>query len=186
MRIVLILTTLLFAAICSAEVYKTVDKDGNIVYSDNPKSEKAEKIELRELNTVPSASPSYSPEYSDSAEPEQVRYQIDVISPRDNLIIPVGQRDLAIAVNLDQPLQAGHLLVYFMNGELIEETIMTNILVKDVARISHKITVEVIDENGQSLGISAPVTVTFMGPVNKKPASTKPTPKPTPKPAPKA
>lgn len=185
MRIVLIMTILLLASICSAEVYKTVDKDGNIVYSDSPKSDNAEKIELRELNTVPSASPSYSPDYSNSPEPEQIRYQIDIISPRDNLIIPVGQRDLAIAVALDQPLQAGHLLVYFMNGELVEETIMTNILVKDVARITHKITVEVMDENGQSLGMSTPVTVTFMGPANKKPASTKPTPKPAPKPAPK-
>jgi hypothetical protein len=185
MRTVLVLIIFMLASICSAEVYKTVDKDGNIVYSDNPKSDKAEKIELRELNTVPSASPSYSPDPSNSAEPQQIRYQIEVISPRDNVIIPVSQRDLAIAVNLDQPLQAGHLLVYFMNGELVEETIMTNILIKDVARMSHKITVEAIDENGQSLGISTPVTVTFMGPANKKPASTKPTPKPKPKPAPK-
>lgn len=182
MRVAIILMALLLANVCVAEVYKTKDKNGNVIYTDNPKSDDAEKIELRELNTVPSAPPTYTPEASNNT-PAAVSYHIDIISPRDNLIIPVGQRDLAIAVNLDQPLQAGHLLVYFMNGELVEETMMTNILVKDVARMSHKITVEVMDENGQSLGVSAPVTVTFMGPANKKPASPKPTPKPTPKPA---
>jgi hypothetical protein len=182
MRIAIILMALLLANVCAAEVYKTKDKNGNVIYTDNPKSDDAEKIELRELNTVPSAPPTYTSDISNTT-PAAINYQIDIISPRDNLIIPVGQRDLAIAVSLDQELQANHLLVYFLNGDLIEETRMTNILVKDVPRITHQITVEVIDENGQSLGTSSPVSVSFMGPANKKPASPKPKPKPVIKPA---
>lgn len=182
MRAVIILIALLLTNVSIAEVYKTTDKDGNVVYSDSPKSGNAEKVELREINTVPPSPSTYTPNYS-NAQPPSVNYQIDIISPRDNLIIPVGQRDLAIAVSLDQELQANHLLVYFLNGDLIEETRMTNILVKDVPRITHQITVEVIDENGQSLGTSSPVSVSFMGPANKKPASPKPKPKPVIKPA---
>lgn len=171
MRLVIALIALLLVSVCSAEVYKTVDKNGNIVYSDSPKSGKAEKVELRELNTVPSTpTTSNDPGYS-AAAPQQVSYQIDIISPRDNLIIPVGQRDLAIAVTLDQPLQAGHLLVYYMDGDMVEETMMTNILIKDVMRGLHKITVEAIDSSGQSLGMSAPVSVSLMRPITKKPAS---------------
>lgn len=182
MRVVLALIAVLLMNICAAEVYKTVDKDGNVVYSDSPKAGNAEKIELRELNTVPPAPTTYSSEYSESAPPELMSYQINIISPSNNLIIPIGQRDLAIAVSLDQPLQAGHLLVYYMDGDMIEETMMTNILIKEVMRGSHQITVEVMDESGQSLGISEPVTVNLMRPIIPKPASPKPTPKPTPKP----
>lgn len=184
MRVVLALIAVLLMNICVAEVYKTIDKDGNIVYSDNPKADNAEKIELRELNTVPAAPTNYSPSYSEGAPPQLMSYQVNIISPSNNLIIPVGQRDLAIAVSLDQPLQAGHLLVYFMDGDMIEETMMTNILIKEVMRGAHQITVEVMDESGQSLGMSEPVTVNLMRPIVTKPASPKPKPKPIPKPTP--
>jgi hypothetical protein len=179
MRVVLALITVLLMNICAAEVYKTVDKDGNVVYSDNPKADNAKKIELRELNTVPPApNIGYTPDYSKSAPPELMSYQVSIISPSNNLIIPVGQRDLAIAVSLDQPLQAGHLLVYYMDGDMVEETMMTNILIKEVMRGSHQITVEAINESGQSLGMSESVTVNLMRPIIPKPASPKPTPKP--------
>jgi hypothetical protein len=184
MRVLLALIAMLLMNICAAEVYKTVDKDGNVVYTDSPKSDNAEKIELRELNTVPPAPTTYSPDYSNSARPALMSYKIDIISPSNNLIIPVGQRDLAIAISLDQPLQAGHLLVYYMDGDMVEETMMTNILIKDVMRGAHQITVEVMDESGQSLGMSEPVTVNLMRPIVPKPASPKPKPKPIPKPTP--
>jgi hypothetical protein len=184
MRFALALIALLLTCVCSADVYKTIDKDGNVVYTDSPKSDNAEKIELRELNTVPPAPTNYSPDYSNSARPALMSYKIDIISPSNNLIIPVGQRDLAIAISLDQPLQAGHLLVYYMDGDMVEETMMTNILIKDVMRGPHQITVEVMDESGQSLGMSEPVTVNLMRPIVPKPASPKPKPKPIPKPTP--
>jgi len=161
-----------------AEVYKTVDKDGRVIYSDSPKTDNAERIKLRELNTVPS--PDAIPQYQTNRAPAVVEdegYEIHIISPRHEVTIPVGQRDLAIAINLNRELQADHLLVYFMDGELIEETRMTNILIKDVMRGTHVISVEAIDADGQSLGTSEPVTVNLIRPIIKKPAS--PTPKPS-------
>lgn len=167
------------AQMAAADVYKTVDKDGNITYTDKPSTEKAEKLELREINTVPGAEPlpQSSPVNSYDSQPAALNYQIAIISPRSDVTIPVGQRDLAIAINLNPGLQQGHLLVYFMNGELLEETTMNNIIVKDVPRGTHTLVVEAIDANGQSLGTSAPVIVNVIRPVIKKTAPPKPTPK---------
>lgn len=173
------LLLLLLAPLSMAEIYKTVDKDGRTVYTDKPKTENSEKVELRGLNTVPGAQPlpDSSPASSFESRPARVEYKIDIISPRSDVTIPVGQRDLAIATVLQPSLEEGHLLVYFMNGELLEETTMSNIIVKDVPRGTHTLVVEAIDANGQSLGISPPVIVNVIRTLVKKNAPPKPTPK---------
>lgn len=174
---------ILLAPLTMAEVYKTVDKDGRTVYTDKPKTDNAEKVELPGLNTVPGAQPlpnSY-PAVSIDARPARVEYTIDIISPRADVTIPVGQRDLAIAAVVSPSLQPDHLLVYFMNGELLEETTMSNIIVKDVPRGTHTLVIEVIDQSGQSLGISAPVIVNVIRHVIKKNAPPVPRPHPAPR-----
>lgn len=171
---ILILCLVFIAPWVMADVYKTVDKDGRVIYTDKPKTENAEKLELRDLNTLPSPPPQGLPESAPvstiSTQSTVTDYQLSIMSPRSDVTIPVGQRDLAIAVNLQPALQEGHLLVYFMNGELLEETTMNNIIVKDVPRGTHTLVVEAIDANGQPLGTSAPVIVNVIRPVIKKPA----------------
>lgn len=178
MRFVVLLLAIIAGGAWS-DVYKTVDKDGRVIYTDKPTSDNAQKVELREINTVPSPPPlpQSTPVESFQSQTAAISYKIGIISPRNELIIPVGQRDLAIAVKVEPKLQPGHLLVYFMNGELLEETEMSNIIVKDAPRGTHTLVVEAIDTNGQSLGTSAPVSVSLMRPIAKKPAPQAPTPR---------
>lgn len=175
----LLIAIVFLAPLAAADVYKTVDKHGNVKYTDKPATEKAEKVELRTINTVPGAQPlpQSTPVDSYDSQPAALNYNIAIMSPRSDVTIPVGQRDLAIAVTLNPGLQQGHLLVYFMNGELLEETTMNNIIVKDVPRGTHTLVVEAIDSNGQSLGTSPPVIVNVIRPVIKKPAQPTPTPR---------
>lgn len=179
MRFLIFAFFLLAPLAFAADVYKTVDKNGNVIYTDNPKDEKAKKVELREINTVPGAQPlpQSTPVDSFESQEAELSYSIEIISPRNDVTIPVGQRDLAIAVTVKPALAEGHLLVFFMNGELLEETTMSNIIVKDVPRGTHTLVVEAIDANGQSLGTSPPVIVNVIRTVIKKTAPPKPTPK---------
>jgi hypothetical protein len=172
MRELLLVILVLMAPFAQAEIYKTVDKDGRVVYTDKPKTENAEKIELRETNIVPGAQPLPQSVPADSyvSREASTNYQIAIISPRTDVIIPIGQRDLAIVVNVNPSLAEGHLLVYFMDGELLEETSMSNIIIKDAPRGTHTLVVEAIDSSGQSLGTSPPVSVSVMRPNIKKSA----------------
>lgn len=178
MRIILFCLVIM-APWAMADIYKTVDKDGRTVYTDKPTTENAEKVELREINTLPGAQlvPPSSPVSSFESRPAQLDYSISIISPRSDVTIPVGQRDLAIAVTVTPALANEHLLVYFMNGELLEETHMTNIIVQDVPRGTHTLVVEAIDPHGQSLGVSPPVQVNVMRAVIKKSAPPAPAPR---------
>ncbi|HSC67930.1 MAG TPA: DUF4124 domain-containing protein [Cellvibrio sp.] len=177
MRNILIIILLLTQAV-AADVYKTVDKNGRVIYTDKPQNGKAEKIELRETNTVPGAQPlpQSTPIDFYNSQPAALNYKINILSPRADVTIPVGQRDLAIAISLNPALQEGHLLVYFMNGELLEETTANNIILKDVPRGTHTLVVEAIDADGRSLGTSAPVVVNVIRPNVKTNALPKPMP----------
>ena len=172
MRLLIILL-LLVSQLAQSEIYKTRDKQGNVVFTDKPNSDNAEKIELREINSMPRAAP--LPESTAvtgyNSTPADVQYKINILSPKANVTIPPGQRDLAIAISLSPDLEQNHLLVYFMNGEMLEETRASSILVKDAPRGSHTLVVEAIDQNGRSLGTSAPVIVNVIRPSIIKPAS---------------
>src|SRR5690606_25775135 len=92
-------------------------------------------------------------------------YDLYIASPRDGVVISPEQRDLAIAVNLNQPLADGQWLLYFMDGELLEESTSTSILVREVPRGARSFTVEWIAADGTSLAISEPVTANIMRPI---------------------
>lgn len=161
----------------ASEIYKTRDKDGNWVFSDKPSGDRSEQVKLPPINTLPptQAVPVYAPPRTNTQTPDEP-YQLSIISPRENVTIPPGQRDLAIAVNLDRPLDPNHLLVYFINGELLEETRSTSIVVQDVIRGSHTLTVEVVDPNGASLGVSPQVVVNVIRPSLLSPLRATPKP----------
>lgn len=172
-----VLIGLSLTAGASAQIYKTVDKDGKVIYTDKPRGDQpAEPLNLPPINTLPPENANNYPQIGEDVQPESVNYQVSIISPRENVTIPPGERDLGIAVTLNRPLAGDHWLLYFMNGELLEETQASNIVIQDVFRGSHTIVVEVIDSNGNSLGKSSPVVVNVIRPI------VKPQPAPAPKP----
>lgn len=175
-RFVMLLCFALWSSGAMAEIYKTVDKDGRIIYSDSPKSDNTEKVQLRSINTLPSEARTPPPSEPVASYPveEEIPYELEIVSPRNNLVIPVGQRDLPIAVRLNQPLRSDHLLAYYLNDQLVDETSATNILIPEIARGIYVIRVEVIDADGQLLGTSEPVSVSLIRPKPPKPASPAP------------
>jgi len=158
------------SAVNATEIYKTRDKNGNWIYTDQPSEANSEQVKLPPINSLPPAYPGVTHNQPERAAVEDETYQLEIISPRENVTIPPGQRDLAIAINLSRPLEPDHLLMYFINGELLEETRSTSILVQEVYRGSHTLVVEVIDANGNSLGKSPPTVVNVIRPSLNSPA----------------
>src|SRR5690606_22360187 len=124
------------------------------------------QVNLPPLNSFP-CSPAYvPPNESANQRPaaQDEHYEVRIISPRENTTVPPGQRDLAIAVNLSRPLDPDHLLMFFINGELLEETRSSSVLVQEIYRGAHTLMVEVVDVNGRSLGKSPEVIVNVIRP----------------------
>jgi hypothetical protein len=169
------LTVLLFAHPLAAEIYKTVDKQGRIVYTDQPPANTQAKIvELPSINSLPptQVTPAYNT--APNAGALELHYQVNISSPVSGVTLQADERNLAVAVGLDQALQTGDMLAYFLDGVLLEKTTNLTITLVEPPRGEHKLHVEVMSKYGKSLGQSAPVTIVVMRPIAK--------PKPIPKP----
>ncbi len=108
MRTVLIGTLLLSLAspTLGQTIYKSVDENGNVSYSDRPpeggRSESAET--LPPVNTLPEQKPTRS--YPNSAREETddeatIDYTLSLASPAPESSVPPGQRDLPIVLNAE-------------------------------------------------------------------------------------
>ena len=156
---------LLFAASAQAEVYKSVDKYGNVTYTDDPgtaqKSGKSEKIEVRPTNVMPAgkAIEITEPEASSQSERDRPNYAIRIVSPADEHTVTPGQRDLIIAVSLQAPLQDNAQIAYYMDGELLGKGTVNNYSIREIYRGEHKIYAQVESAKGKVLSKSATVTV---------------------------
>jgi hypothetical protein len=165
--LLLSLSLSLTCSLAAADVYKTVDKNGKVVYTDKPDGKQpAELVKLPPVNTLPSEpTNTYVPTIAPNAD--VASYQVSIVSPRNNATITAEQRDLGIAITLDRPLDSSHWLLYFMNGELLEETQASNIFIQEITRGTHTLEVEVVAKDGTSLGKSAQVVVNVMRPIVK-------------------
>lgn len=151
---------LLFAGCLHAAVYKQVNENGEVVYSDKPAAG-AEKMDLPELPTytpppVPLVRPADAPVESEIYQGLEVTKPADDSTIRNNLgIIEVQLRiEPALKVREKHRLQ-----LYLDNeryGPLIDKTA---IMMSNIERGEHTLSASVFDADGNVVIASAPVTV---------------------------
>ena len=164
LRTLSFVAALLIAGPVPADVYKSVDPSGNIIYSDKP-SPNAEKIELGELPTIPALKmDSVGAPLSDGDEeqaPTPVEYkQLEITSPAndtafrmeaDNLTIPV-------TVSVDPPLFTSDTIVLQVDGKEYASGKGPGFQVNNVERGTHELRAIVTGPGGRTLVSSASTT----------------------------
>ncbi len=157
-RLILLLVALLASAGSAQEIYKWVDEDGVIHFSDQPR-EGAERVELQPTNV---ARPPVRPvQRTDDTEQEQqapapFRYErLEVVSPAAEETLWNIEGVLNVSLVLTPGLQEGHQVRVYHNGEA--QTVSgTSFQLQEVWRGVHNIQAEVIDANGQMMIRSQP------------------------------
>lgn len=165
MRTVLIgtLLSLLASPTLGQTIYKSVDENGNVSYSDRPpegaRSESAET--LPPVNTLPEQKPtrSYPNRAREQADDVTIDYTLSLASPAPESSVPPGQRDLPIVLSADPSLAPGHAFAFYMDGELLAETRSNQYVVEEIFRGAHQIRGMIIDENGNVLRETETVTI---------------------------
>ena len=107
-----------------AEVYKVVDADGNITYTDQPQPDaQLAPLALPPVNKIPAAQPAPPGEDNESetreAQPEPFAgyTQAYILSPEQDQIIPNQQSNIIVQLWLQPQLQSGHRVQLFLNGQ---------------------------------------------------------------------
>jgi hypothetical protein len=191
MRIFLVLAGLaLSLAAASQEIYRWVDKNGVVHYSDQPGSPNAELIDVIEPNAyeAPDAPPP-APGRGNANEREDQDASpyasLSISSPAPDEVFFGADAVVNVAAELQGTLQPDHTVVFFLNGDRKEADGLTTEY-SGLARGSYFLRVSIVDSSGKPVIMSQQVTFHVRQPSINSPQSPTAPPKPTPpKPVPK-
>ena len=162
MRILLICITLTLLTTVSAEVYRSLDEDGNVVFTDKPTPD-AEKIKIDKVQTVsPPAVEDFK--YTPPEKPiESVYTSLEIVSPENDQVFTGNTGDVTVSIQIQPALNIalGDRLLLSMDGNKQEDS-TTTFSFTNLDRGTHTAKVDVINKDGKSLKSSAPVSFTVI------------------------
>lgn len=149
---------LLFSTIpvSAVEVYKSVDENGNTVFSDQP-SDNAEKIEVKDIPTVPGFTDYPVDTHREPAVVERYS-EIAIINPKNDQTYWRGEGDLVVSVAMKPRLSAMDKVVLYLDGEEILADTGTTFVLSELDRGTHQLRVSIRDRDGTIIKSSETVS----------------------------
>lgn len=145
------LLPLLFAASLQAGVYTYIDADGNRVYTDQPPSGQAKRIEMQPSNRMSATqvTPTQPPVYPTTrAEPGYDVLRILVPEPDATIRDPAG--NLIVTATSEPSLHPGHNFRLIMDGQAVAEPSRSPVFpLENIDRGTHQVSVEILDGQGR-------------------------------------
>ena len=153
---------LLAAAAYATEVYRWVDDQGQVHFSDRP-MEGAERVEVRPQGEL--GTPEFEPRRNRSVAVEEseepFRYRsLEILSPTQEEVLWNIEGQLDVSMRLEPRLQQGHSVELLLDGQPVEglQPGSMQARLSEVYRGVHVLTANVRDRNGQLLIESQPRT----------------------------
>ncbi len=145
----------------SAAVYRTVDEQGNVVFSDQP-AKGAEKVDLPPVPTYQAPRyklPAAVPDSGGAAEPAYYTH-FALLSPTPDETLRDNTGKVQVTLGLEPALNgaAGHRIQFYLDGRPVGgpgsslQTVLTNI-----DRGEHEVSAAVIDRTGKEIVRTGPV-----------------------------
>jgi hypothetical protein len=167
----LLLSLLLISLTATAQIYKTTDEQGNVVFTDQPpEGVEREEVELQRTNTAPPpperpAPPAEEQEEDNEEAEAAVEYGVVITVPADETTIPMGPGNFSVSAVVRPSLGADDRLQLLVDAvpwgepQTVPSWALTNVF-----RGAHDITVAVVDSDGKHLAVSEPVRVYVLRP----------------------
>jgi hypothetical protein len=162
----LALLVLLFAAEAAAatKIYKIVDRDGNVVFTDQPPSEAADaaEVELRSGNSFEATPLEPEPWIVDAANGDEsgpAPYtRATIVAPANDESVRDNAGNVTVSVSVAPALRAGDQVRLLLDGLPHGTSRGLEFTLSNVDRGTHTLAVEVIDSSGAVLLTGAPST----------------------------
>lgn len=167
MRLILAAVMALIAttAYSADKIYKTVDENGNIVYTNDPKDENAEAVDLPELGVVEAGeqadlsmeaarrAKARTEARSDAAQRKPYG-DLAITSPAEEEAIWGSAGNLEVTVDSGDFLAPGHRIRVMLDGSEIPQSEDGTFRIDQVYQGEHKLTAQVVDAAGNVLAKS--------------------------------
>jgi len=158
-----IATFVTLAPAAAQDIYKTVDANGNTVYTDQKPSDDAQPVKLKELTVVDAVE--LGDEQAIGSDRDGSRngdsapdFGITIVTPAAEETVWNTAYLLTVQVQTERELPSGSRLAYIVDGEVRSTTRAQSVEIDEVYRGEHQLSVELRGANGQVLGSAGPVT----------------------------
>ena len=170
MRISILLICLLAGLGAYADVFRWVDEEGVVHFSDRP-HEGAETVELQQAQTFSAPAGSRQRQTSaeqqaasgeDEGDEEEGYTGLRILRPGQDEVLWNTGGIVDVQVDAAPQLQTGHSIKLFLDGQPVNglETGQTSGQLTDVFRGTHNLRAEIHDENGSGLFQSVAISFT--------------------------
>jgi len=169
-RLALILVLAAVSPTAVGEIYKTVDANGNVVFTDIAPIDRSGQPPAKPVTVEPINS--YEPPPASVAQPNaapppsgDVGYyaQLEVISPAEDETIRDNSGDVQIQVAISPQLRADHRLLLVFDGNQTEVEAINGVFeLSNVDRGTHTVGGRVVDRQGNVVMESNPATFNLM------------------------
>ena len=154
----------------TAQVYKTVDEDGNVTYTDQPPPDGSGPIKLRPISVIEAPTYEKAPK-ADEEEAEgeggkemSLKYlrknykDFAIVAPKSEESIWHPEAAITVAWNVGYQLQEGMQVTVYVDGVQQATTSEQIIPVTGLDRGEHTVTAELIDARNRRIASAEPVT----------------------------
>lgn len=163
----IILLLALLPILAFAQIYKSIDADGNTIYTDIAPTEDAQELEVQDLNISESPKKKYNQTKqanSQGSVPNNIpvdRYtQLKISSPEDDEAVRDNEGKVSVMVSLTPQLftRFEDKLNIAIDGNIVNDGKAKSISVEGIERGTHTITAYVEDKNGNVMLSAQPVS----------------------------
>jgi hypothetical protein len=168
--ILLMFSLAMTAGALLAQVYKIIDEDGNVTYTDQPPADGSKPIELRPISVIEAPIYATAPQADEeSAEGEDgkemsLKYlrenykDFAIIAPQSEESVWHPEGPITVAWNVAYKLQEGMRVSVFVDGSLQATTSAQIIPVSGLERGEHTVKAELKDAQNRMIASAGPVT----------------------------
>lgn len=142
---------LLTAGSLQAEVYRHVDAQGNVTFSDEP-MDGGEPVTVKPVTTITLPKPQDvqdPPAVAEEVEREGAGYnQVSILSPNDGEAFHSGSGNVQFRVSSTPALKPGHKYEVTLDGQPLGQGTSGALTVNNIDRGTHEATVHIVNEDG--------------------------------------
>ena len=169
MRFITILVVLSLALIASplmAQVYKTVDKDGNVTFTDQPPGDGSKPVELAPISVIEAPTYEKAPEATaDVGDKKEIPLadvrrsfrDFAIVSPQSEESVWSGDGPISIAWSAGSALHEGMQVNVYLDGKMHTATTEQMIPVAGMSRGEHSVYAVLHDSRKRVIATAKPV-----------------------------
>lgn len=143
------------------KVYKWIDQDGNMVFSDQPRSGAQEvNINVNPASAKQVAQNSNTPKQTvQTKKSKRPKTEIQLLSPQDGETVRSNTGTLYVTGKLSLPVGSTHKFVIYLDDRRVAESPTPQFQLTNVDRGEHQIQMKLVNSENAELALSKPHTV---------------------------